>query len=365
MQEEKQQGNGRNRKTAALIMFGISGIIGVIAVFFYVEYKNTHISTDDAFIEGRIHTIAAKVSGTVKQVHVADNQPVKKGDPILEIDAADFDVRMKEAESGLETEQSKLVEAETRIESAKKQLAELGFRREASMAYLELEEANLRQADRDIRRAENLYKQEAISKERYEKTRTAYDVIAAQVKAARDQVRQAETSMETQRSLIRQAESARRSQESSVRKSQSTLKSAELNMGYTNVYAPSDGYITRKSVEPGNQIQAGQPLMAVVPLDDLWVTANYKETQLGKVKPGQKVKIKVDTYTGKEFTGNVDSIMAGTGSAFSLFPAENATGNFVKVVQRIPVKIVFDKDTDSAHLLRVGMSVEPTILIEK
>jgi len=363
MDEVTKQGNGRSRKTAALIIFGISGIICLIAVFFYVRYKNTHISTDDAYIEGRVHTIAAKIPGTVRRVHVTDNQPIKKGDLILEIDAADYDVRMKEAESGLEAEQAKMVEAEARIETARKQLAELGFRLESSRANLELQEANLRQADRDIKRAEKLYRQEAISQERYEKTKTGYDVIAAQVKAANDQVRQAEMSLETQKSLIRQAESARASQGSSVRKNQSVLKSAALSMSYTNVYAPSDGYITKKSVEPGNQIQAGQPLMAIVPLNDLWVTANYKETQLTRVKAGQKVKISVDTYPGKEFSGRVESIMAGTGSAFSLFPAENATGNFVKVVQRIPVKIVLDRDTDPEHVLRVGMSVEPTIRI--
>ena len=364
MQEEKKQGNGRSRKTAALVTFGVSGIIALIAVFFYMQYKKTHLSTDDAFIEGRIHTIAAKVSGTVTIVHAADNQPVKKGDLILEIDAADYDVRMSEAESGLETERAKLVEAEVRIETGRKQMTELGHKLDAAKADLELQEANLRQADRDIKRAESLYSQEVISRERYEKTMTGYDVTAAQVKAARDQVRQAQTSLETQKSVIRQAESALKSQESSVRKGQAILKSAELNRGYTNVYAPSDGYITRKSVEPGNQIQAGQPLMAIVPLDDLWVTANYKETQLRGVKPGQKVDIRVDTYAGRVFSGRVDSIMAGTGSAFSLFPPENATGNFVKVVQRIPVKIVLDKDTDSDHVLRVGMSVEPTILIK-
>jgi membrane fusion protein (multidrug efflux system) len=172
MQEEIGQGNGRNRKTAVLIMFGFSGIIGLIAVFFYMQYKNTHIATDDAYIEGRIHTIAAKVPGTVKQVHVADNQPVKRGDLILEMDAVDYDVRMKEAEADLDKERSKLVEAETRIEGAKKQLAELGFRLAAAKANLELQDANLRQADRDIKRAENLFQQEAISRERYEKTGT-------------------------------------------------------------------------------------------------------------------------------------------------------------------------------------------------
>lgn len=364
MQEEKGQGNGRSRKTAAVVIFAVSGIIALIAVFFYVQYKKTHVSTDDAYLDGRIHTIAAKVSGTVVKVHAADNQLVKKGDLILEIDAADYDVRMSEAESGLETERAKLVEAEVRVDTAGKQMTELGHKLAAAKANLELQEANLRQAERDMKRAESLYKQEVISRERYEKTMTGYDVTAAQVKAARDQVRQAETSLETQKSLIRQAESALKSQESSVRRSQATLKSAELNKGYTRVYAPSDGHITRKSVEPGNQIQAGQPLMAIVPLDDVWVTANYKETQLGGVKQGQKVEIRVDTYPGKVFTGRVESIMAGTGSAFSLFPAENATGNFVKVVQRIPVKIVFDKDADTGHVLRVGMSVEPTILIK-
>jgi membrane fusion protein (multidrug efflux system) len=131
------------------------------------------------------------------------------------------------------------------------------------------------------------------------------------------------------------------------------------------VYAPADGYITKKSVETGNHIQTGQPVMAIVPLDDIWVVANYKETQLEKVKPGQKVKIKPDSYPGRVFEGRVDSIMAGTGAVFSLFPAENATGNFVKVVQRIPVKIVLDKDTDKEHVLRIGMSVVPTIVIEK
>jgi membrane fusion protein (multidrug efflux system) len=133
-------------------------------------------------------------------------------------------------------------------------------------------------------------------------------------------------------------------------------------MSYTKIYAPVDGFVSKKSVEIGNQVQAGQPLLAIVPLEGTWVTANYKETQLERVRPGQKVYIKVDTYPGKTFTGKVDSVMAGTGSAFSLFPPENATGNFVKVVQRVPVKIVLDQGTDPEHALRVGLSVVPTII---
>lgn len=153
---------------------------------------------------------------------------------------------------------------------------------------------------------------------------------------------------------------------SSVRQKEVVFKAAELNKTYTKIYAPSDGYVTKKNVESGNQIQIGQPLMAIVPLlDDIWINANYKETQLEKIQTGQKVEIKVDTYSGKTFWGKVESIMAGTGASFSLFPAENATGNYVKVVQRVTVKIVLDKDTDKEHVLRVGMSVVPTVIVEK
>jgi membrane fusion protein (multidrug efflux system) len=147
-----------------------------------------------------------------------------------------------------------------------------------------------------------------------------------------------------------------------VEQKRQALALASLMQGYTKIYAPSDGYITKKNVEVGNQVQGGQPLMALVPLHDVWIVANYKETQLTNVRPGQKVEIKVDMYPGKAFSGTVDSIMAGTGSVFSLFPPENATGNYVKVVQRIPVKIVFDAGQDPHHLLRPGMSVVPTVI---
>ena len=362
--EETQQVNIGKRKAAALFVFAVLAVAGVASVFFYMQYKSTHISTDDAFIEGNIHTIASKVPGTVRKVHVSDNQLVRKGDLILELDAADFDARTSEADAGLHTEHSKLAEASVKVETAQRQMSELNHRLEAAKANLELQEANLRQADADMKRAENLFRKEAISKERHEKVRTAYDVAFAQVKTAIEQVKQAEIAVKTQEAVIRQSESGMKAQEAAVRKGEAILKTAELNRSYTKLYAPSSGQITRKSVQPGNQVQPGQPLMAVVPLDNLWVIGNYKETQLTDVKPGQKVKIRVDTYPDRDFEGKVDSIMAGTGSAFSLFPPENATGNFVKVVQRIPVKIVLDKDTDAAHILRVGMSVEPTVIVK-
>src|SRR5512147_587499 len=177
---------------------------------------------------------------------------------------------------------------------------------------------------------------------------TTFDIAVAQVKAAEEQLRQAETQKITQTSTIRQKEAS--------------AALATLNYEYTKIYAPVDGYITRRSVQIGNQIQPGQPLMALVPLGDIWVVANYKETEMGNIRPGQDVEIKVDSYPGKVFKGKVDSIMAGTGVSFSLFPAENATGNYVKVVQRIPVKIVLDRGADKDHSLRIGMSVEPTVI---
>ena len=163
---------------------------------------------------------------------------------------------------------------------------------------------------------------------------------------------------------MRQARAALAGQEATIRNKAALTAGSELNRSYTRIVSPVEGYVTRKTVEKGNQVAVGTPLLAIVPLDDVWVVANYKETQVRDVKRGQRVIIKADTYQGRTFRGRVDSMMAGTGSVFSLFPPENATGNYVKVVQRIPVKIVLDRGENSDHLLRVGMSVVPTILIE-
>lgn len=355
----------QKRKRIALLILAIIIVVGGITGYFYIQYKKTHITTDDAFIEGRIHTVSSKVPGTIKNVYVADNQFVRKGDVLVEIDSEDFDVRVREASAVFDVERTKLSEFFYRLDASRKRLEELKAMLEAAKANLELQEANLKQTEIDLKRAEGLYKEEIIPKEKYEKAKTAYDITDAQVRAAKEQLRQIEASLETQKINIKQAESAIEPQKALIRQKEASLRMVELNRSYTKIYAPSDGYITRKSVEIGNHIQAGQPLMAVVLLDDIWVVANYKETQLENVKPGQKVRIKVDTYPNRIFKGRVDSIMAGTGSVFSLFPPENATGSYVKVVQRIPVKIVFEEGTDPEHILRIGMSVVPTIIVEK
>jgi len=354
---------GRNNKVV-FVLFPIMIIIGALTLYFYRGYKATHLSTDDAFVDGRIHLIASKVPGTVKVIHVKDNQFVKRKDLLLEIDPSDYEVRVKEAQAGLETERAKLSEIRDKVDTVRKQLSEAIASLEAARATLELQEANLRQAEIDFKRVDSLLKKEVMTREQFDKAKTNYDVGVAQVKAAKERMKQLEASLETQKAMIKQTETSLFPQQAQIQQKDAILKGAELNKSYTKIYAPSDGYTAKRTVEIGNQIQPGQSLMAVVPLDDIWITANYKETQLQGVKPGQRVKIKVDTYPGKVFYGRVDSVMAGTGVVFSLFPPENATGNYVKIVQRIPVKILLDEGTDPAHILRIGMSVVPTILVE-
>jgi membrane fusion protein (multidrug efflux system) len=332
-QQQAPNTNGQKKKKAFLIV-GTVVLVGLVAGFLYSQYRKTHISTDDAFIDGNVHTIAAKVSGTVKNIYVSDNQRVKQGDLLIEIDPEDYAVKYREASASANAEKAKVSEMETRIAVAK--------------ANLDLQRANLKLAEIEKTRSENLYQKEVLPRDRYDRAMTNYDVTVAQVKAAEEQLRNAESQKLTQISTFRQKEAA------------ATL--AELHTQYTKIYAPADGYVTKKSVQLGNQIQAGQPLMAVVGLQDIWVTANFKETQMTNIRPGQRVEIDVDSYPGRTFTGKVDSIMAGTGVTFSLFPPENATGNYVKVVQRIPVKIVLDQGTDTGHVLRIGMSVEPTVI---
>jgi membrane fusion protein (multidrug efflux system) len=365
MGENKVKPNNRRRKIAAFIIFPILIVMGAVALFFYREYKATHISTDDAFVDGRVHIIASKIQGTVKVLYVNDNQFVKMNDLMLEIDPADYEVRVKDARAGLETERERLSEIRHRVDTTKKQLTEIMASLEASKANLELQKANLELAKADFQRTESLFKKEVIPKQQYDNAKTRYEVAMAQVKATQDQVKQVWASLETQRALIKQTESGLPTQEAQIRQKDAVLKGAELNLSYTKIYAPADGYISKRSVEVGNQIQPGQPLMAIVPLNDIWITANLKETQMERVKPGQKVRIVVDTYPKKVFYGKVESVQAGTGAVFSLFPPENATGNYVKIVQRIPAKIILDQGTDPSHILRIGMSVVPTILVEQ
>jgi len=324
----------KNNKKKLISFLILGSVLGGVFLAAYFYFGANRITTDDAYIEGRIHSIAPKIPGTVKEVQVDDNQGVKKGDLLVEIDPLDYEVKVNEAQAALDAEKARLLDAEAGIKAA--------------AANLQMQEATLNQASLDKKRAEALFKDNVIPKEKHEKVLTAYDFAVAQENAAKEQLEKAKSSKGLEESLIKQREAS--------------LKTAGLNLGYTRICSPTSGYVTKKSVEAGNQVQAGQPLMAVIALDDIWVMANFKETQLKDVRPGQRVLIKIDTYPDKVFTGKVDSIMAGTGAAFSLFPPENALGNYVKIVQRIPVKIVFDKTTDQGRILRIGMSCVPTII---
>ena len=365
MEENKQASLAKSNKSKVFFVFGVIALIIIVAVYFYIRHTKYYISTDDAYVTGSIHSIAPKVAGTVKDVYVHDNQLVKKGALLLEIDSRDYDVKVSDAKATVDSEQSKFSELSARVDVAGKQLDEIQSKIDTAQATLALQEANLKQANQDLLRARKLYDKGIFAEATLEKATTAYDVASAQVDAAREQVKQALASLETQKLVIQQSKAAHLSQGYIAEQKKQALALASLMQGYTKIYAPSVGYITKKNVEVGNQVQGGQPLMAIVPLKDVWIVANYKETQLTKVKSGQKVQIKVDMYPGKTFSGTVDSIMAGTGSVFSLFPPENATGNYVKVVQRIPVKIILEKATDPEHILRVGMSVQPTIAVRE
>ncbi|HXK46053.1 MAG TPA: HlyD family secretion protein [Deltaproteobacteria bacterium] len=365
MEEREQDMSTRSSRPAVFLVFGIIAIIIVAGVYFYIRHTRFYISTDDAYVAGRIYAVAPKVAGTIKAVHVDDNQPVRRGDLLVEIDSKDYDVKVDDARATMDAENSKQAEYSMRVDVAEKQLVEIQSRIDAARAAQALQEATLRQAKQDLSRAERLYGQGVVAEATLEKASTAYDVARAQLDAAREQVGQARASLATQKLVAGQTKTALKSQQYIVEQKRQVLASMGLMQGYTKIYSPSDGYITKKNVEVGNQVQAGQPLMSVVPLNDVWIVANYKETQLTDVRPGQRVEVRVDTYPGRTFSGMVDSIMAGTGSVFSLFPPENATGNYVKVVQRIPVKIALKKGADPEHLLRVGMSVVPTIAVKQ
>jgi membrane fusion protein (multidrug efflux system) len=337
----KSNATAKKRRAMAILLLAVLACCWV-GVGWWIKAK-THIETDNAFIEARTVAISSKVPGTVKRVLINDNQRVNKGDLLVELDQADYQVQVAKAEAGVG-----VAENETGGEYLKA---------EGVRATVQLTRARFEQAELDLRRGEALYKREVIPREQLDRLKTAQRVAESQLQEAQEAHKRALT----EAGLTGKGGGNR----AKVQQRQALLHEAQLQLDYTRIVAPVGGYITRKGVEPGANIQAGQPLMALVPLQDAWITANYKEGQLTHIRAGQKVEFSVDAYPGRTFRGRVDSIMAGTGAAFSLLPPENATGNYVKVVQRIPVKIVIDSNSDPERLLRVGMSVIPTVLVER
>ena len=336
--------------------------------------------------------VSPQVQGKVIAVQVRDNQPVRAGDPLLLIDPEPYAVReagavsavaggtadLAAARADLFAARADVAAAVQDLERAKAELAELvSAAISVARARTTLTAAQLTQANRDADRMRELFERQVVSREAFEKAQTDAAVAKSQDDLAKEQLRLAEAAVPAQEALVSQRRAvvvqreslvaqrqARIGQlEAALRQRESALDEAKLFRRYTAVASPADGYVTRKNVEVGQVVSPGQTLLAVAALDNVWVVANYKETEIARIRPGQDVEIEVDTYRGKTFHGKVDSIMAGTGSAFALFPPENASGNYVKVVQRVPVKIVLSRGEDPERVLRIGMSVIPTVLV--
>jgi membrane fusion protein, multidrug efflux system len=383
-------GNRKVQVTLALIM-----IISALLIWWYYSFWE---STDDAQIDGHIMQISARISGHVSKVRFEDNQFAKAGTILVEIDPTDYQVaydraKAAQAEAAAAAEaaragvpitsigtSSQVATARARVENARAGILGAQKELEAARARHAEAKANSAKYQSDLRRYTPLVLHDVISRQQYDQVVAAAKVAAAGVeaadasaRAARQQVAQArgelaqmEANLRSARTGPQQVTVARSrsvSAEAALKNAGAMVEQARLNLGYTRVAAPVDGITGKKGVEIGQNVQPGQVLLYLVPVEDVWVTANFKENQLRKIRPGQHVTISVDAYH-REYDGYVESIGAASGARFSLFPPENATGNYIKVVQRIPVRIRFSRGQDAKHLLRPGMSVVPKVRVK-
>ena len=339
----------RRRFRVGLFIGIVIALAVIVAVYiYYVKYIAPYETSDDAFIEGYITFVSPRVSGQVVKLLITDNQHVKEGDVLLEIDPRDFQLVVDQAKADLASANTQVGEAEAKIivDQAKD---------EQQNAAVLAAQATADRAESDRLRYEAVQSR-AVSRSQIDLAKTQASSTAADVEVARDQAKAAAAQVELDRAEV---ETAR----SQVKVAQTRLEQAQLQNSYVKVTAPRDGRVARRTVEQGAYVQTGEALLALVP-DDIWVVANYKESQLDRIRPGQPVSMRIDAYPGREFKGKVDSLQDGTGARFSLLPPENAVGNYVKVVQRVPVKIVFDAPMDATGLdLAPGLSVVPKIRV--
>lgn len=298
----------------------------LVAIFSY-KYFSSFESTDDAFVEANVIRISPQVSGIISKLLVDDNQPVKRGQLLLEIDDKDFVVRYEQAKAGYEMALYKQKPAIADVTSAN---------------------IDLDVSKKDFDRYTNLFNKGAASKQELDRAKSKYEMAKARYSASQENV------FSTSKNKVADAE---------LKKLESLMKQAKLELSYTKIYASEDGKITNRSAENGAFIHAGAPLFSIVP-ERRWIVANFKETQIKKMHPGQKVEIKIDAYPDIKFKGKVDSIQSSTGARTSLFPPENAVGSYVKVVQRVPVKIVFTEELQQEYNIEPGMSVIPKVFIK-
>ncbi len=391
------------------LIWGAALILAVIlaALYFHYHYRE---STDDAQVDGHIAPISSKIYGTVAEVLVNDNQQVKAGQALARIDPRDFQVKVDQMKAELAQAESKATSAKVGVPMMQTTTSSGTTGAEAQVAAAQAEytsaqaayeqartsrlamagadvakgQADYDKAQADLQRMKPLAAKDEISKQQFDAYVNAASVAESELKSAQEKLQQARQNVQIQQSMLLAADARVKQAQAqlqqargetsqvsisragaatavaAVAKAQADLEAAQLNWSYTTITAPMDGVVTRKSVEVGQIVQQGQQLMVLIPLDKVWVTANFKETQLAKVRPGQKAEIHVDMYD-KTFTGKVDSISGATGARMSLLPPENATGNFVKVVERIPVKIVLDLIPPDQAILRPGMNVNATI----
>jgi len=397
--EPPQKGLANPRTKRLLFAGGLVVLAAIVGLFLY--YRNRE-STDDAQVDGHITQISSKVYGRVAEVLVNDNQAVKAGQILVKLDPRDYQAALDQAKAqltlaesdaksaGIEVPRTQL-NVQSGTSSADAQRAETSYdqAKTADLAWaqanVEKSKANAALAQADLERYTPLLQKGEISKQQFDAAKANADATASGLKADQEKLAQAGRSIEiakaqldaakakvqqaqagvvaakadTRQVIIRQADA--QGKIAKVEQARAAVEAAQLSLEYATVVAPVDGVATHKQVEVGQIVQQGQGLMVVVPLDNVWVTANFKETQLRSMQPGQKAEVKVDTY-GKTFSGHVDSIAGATGAVLSLLPPENATGNYVKVVQRVPVKIVLDPIPQDKAVLRPGMNVVATVI---
>lgn len=410
---EIDRGMDRPRhKRVRLIVFAVL-ILAVIAAIPLYSYYSSRESTDDAQVDGHVVPISSRIDGTILAVLVNDNQVVTAGAQLVKLDPADYQVKFDQAEanvaaaasqvdaaklnvplieintsSQIKTSGADVLIARAGVESAQRQVDAANARLQSAKAQLAQVEANNDKAQKDLVRYKELVQKDEISQSQYDAYLAASQASTAQVDTARAGVNEALHNVDVAQAAILQAKARLHAASVTERQSQSTaprqqanskaqldaanaqlkqaqaaLEQTRLNLDYTVLRSPVTGLVSRKNAEPGMRVSPGQQVMAIVPLDDVWITANFKETQLTRMRIGQEVEVKVDAYGGRKYRGHIDSIAAASGARFSLLPPENATGNYVKVVQRVPVKIVLDPGQNQDRLLRPGLSVEPTVLL--
>jgi membrane fusion protein, multidrug efflux system len=338
-------------KTPLIILGVVVVVAAIIAIFVWFARRN-QVTTDDAYTDGNSITMAPKVSGYVINLYIDDNVYVHKGDLLLRIEQNDYAASQGQAQAQLASVRAQLEAARVAYEIARVQYpAQLV----AARAQQRAAEASFAQAQASYKRQHEVDRR-ATTQETIDASDSQSVNTASSVQSAKSQVAVAELVPEQ----LRQAAATVQQREASVAQAEAQLKQADLNVGYTEIRAPSDGFITKRNVQQGSYLSAGATMFLIV-TPDIWITANFKESQLGRMRPGDAVDIEVDAYAGLKLYGHVQSIQNGSGSRFSAFPVENATGNYVKIVQRVPVKIVIDRGLDRNARLPLGLSVSPVV----